>query len=92
MLVRSLLFLGFFLSTILMSLIVSLVLPMSVMQTRILVQEVCLVQLLISHDSDLFLCYISPVIMTGPVAWTSLLSILASVIHRPCHVDVEREI
>jgi hypothetical protein len=71
--------------------------------TLILVKEMRGVWLLISHASHLFLGYIPPVIIMGPVAWTGLLLffatgvdaflfILAMVVYRPCHVNIEREI
>jgi hypothetical protein len=66
--------------------------PTLVVLTLILVQEMRGVWLLISHASHLFLCYIPPVIIAWPVAWTGLLLILAMVVHRPYHVNIEREI
>src|SRR3954462_734380 len=85
------------------SFIISVVLPTSVILTLILVKEMRGVWLLISHASHLFLGYIASVIITGPVAWTGLLLffapgvtafllILAMMVHRPCHVNTEREI
>jgi hypothetical protein len=85
------------------SFIISVVLPTSVILTLILVKEMRGVWFLISHASHLFLGYIPPVITTGPVAWTGLLFsfatgmtaflfILAVVVHRPSHVNIEREI
>src|SRR3954462_7971196 len=85
------------------SFIVSIILPTSVTLTLILVKEMRGVWLLIPYASHLFLGYIPPVIVTGPVAWTGLLLffalgvttvflVSAVMVHRPCHVNVERKI
>src|SRR4051812_20238236 len=85
------------------SFIISIVLPMPVTLTLILVKEMRGVWLLIPHASHLFLDYIPPVIVTGPVAWTGLLLLFALgvttvflvsvvMVHRPCHVNIKRKI
>src|SRR3954466_4065519 len=85
------------------SFIISIVLPTSVILTLILVKEMRGVWLLIPHASHLFFSYIPPVIVTGPVAWTGLLLfcalgvttvflVSAVMVHRPCHVNIERKI
>ena len=87
----------------LISFIISIVPATSVILMLILVKEMCGVWLLISHASHLLLGQIPPVIITGPVTWTGLLSffapratvfllICAMVVHRSCHINIEREI
>jgi hypothetical protein len=84
------------------SFVVVVVSPALVVLTLIFVEEMIRERSLISHILHFSLCDVALAIVSGPVAWNGLLLVLATragalvsaltrVVHRPDHVNAERE-